>query len=66
MTQGKLSKEEAQSCYEATEEIMKAFPKSKALDFIGHFNDIMLFLGTAKRELPSEKQKEVSSVSSQD
>lgn len=58
MTQGKLSKEEAQNCYEAVEEIMKVFPKSKTMDFIGHFNDVMLFLGKAKLELPSEKSEE--------
>ena len=54
MTQGKLSKETAKDCYEAMDEIMKAFPKSKTMEFIGNFNEIMLFLGQAKSELPSE------------
>jgi len=55
MTQGKLSKEEAENCYEALDEIMKAFQKNKVSEFIGHFNDVLLFLSTAKKELPSEK-----------
>jgi len=54
MTQGKFSKEEATSVIEAMEEIMKAFPKSKAGEFIGHFNDLMLFLSAAKKAAPNE------------
>lgn len=57
MSETRLTKEEAQNCYEAVEEIMKAFPKSKAGEFIGHFNDVMLFLGEAKNNLPSENDK---------
>ena len=57
MTQGKLSKEEAKSCNEAVVEIMKAMPKSKAMNFIGHFNDVLLFLNAAERDLPSEEIK---------
>ena len=55
MTQGKFSKEEAKECHEALDEVMKAFPKSKAGEFIGHFNDIFLFLNACIREAPSEK-----------
>lgn len=54
MTQGKFSKEETTSCEEALNEIMKAMPKSKAMDFIGHFNDIFLFLTAAKAVAPVE------------
>lgn len=57
MTQGKASKEEAKSCSEALDEIMKAMPKSKALDFVGHFNDIFLFLSACQRALPSETEE---------
>ena len=56
MTQGKASKEEAKSCNEALEEIMKAFPKSKVPDFFGHFNDIALFLNACEESLPSETE----------
>ena len=56
MTQGKLSKEEAKSCTEALDEIMKAMPKSKVMGFVGHFNDLFLFLSAAVKELPSENE----------
>jgi len=54
MTQGKFSKEEAKASGEALNEIMKAFPKSKVLNFIGHFNDIFLFLSACEKEAPNE------------
>ena len=56
MTQGKFSKEEAAATKEAVEEIMKAFPKNKVGEFIGHFNDIMLFLDAAERIAPNEEK----------
>ena len=58
MTQGKFSKEEAKSCSEALNEVMKAMPKSKAMDFIGHFNDIFLFLSAAEKAAPNEEKTE--------
>ena len=57
MTQGKFSREEAESCREALDEVMKAFPKSKVGEFAGHFNDIFLFLGAAGKVAPSEEEK---------
>lgn len=51
MAQGDFTAEEAKACREALDEIMKAMPKSKALDFIGHFNDIFLFLSRCEKEL---------------
>ena len=54
MTQGKFTKEETTSCEEALNEIMKAMPKNKCMDFIGHFNDIFLYLTAAKEVAPSE------------
>ena len=57
MTQGKFSKEECVSCEEALNEIMKAMPKSKAMEFIGHFNDLFLFLTAAKEAAPNESEK---------
>ncbi len=54
MTQGKASKEEATATKEAVNEVMHALPKSKAAEFIGHFNDIFLFLDAAERVLPRE------------
>ena len=58
MGQGDFTKEEAKESTEALDEIMKAFPKSKAMEFIGHFNDIFLFLGSCQRECPSEIKEE--------
>ena len=58
MTQGKFSKEEAKSCHEALDEVMKAFPKSKVGEFVGHFNDIFLFLDVCINEAPSEEKSE--------
>jgi len=66
MTQGKLSKEEAKSCSEALDEIMKAMPKSKVGDFIGHFNDLFLFLSACQRELPSEQVEVPASQSTEE
>jgi len=54
MTQGKFSKEECASCEEALNEIMKAMPKTKVVEFVGHFNDLFLFLTAAKKEAPNE------------
>ena len=58
MTQGHFTKEEAQASKQALEEVMKAFSKSKLIDFFGHFNDLFLFLEAAARAAPSEKKEE--------
>jgi len=55
MAQGDFSKEEAKQTEIAVNEIMKAFPKSKVADFIGHFNDIFLFLTACIKNIPNEK-----------
>ena len=57
MTQGKFSKEEATATEEAVNEIMEAMPKTKVVEFIGHFNDIFLFLKAAKAAAPNEEQE---------
>ena len=57
MAQGEFTKEEAKSVNEALNEIMKAFPKKKAMEFIGHFNDIFLFLAAAEAAAPGEKKQ---------
>lgn len=54
MTQGEFTKEEATETEKALEELMKAIPKSKLPEFIGHFNDIFLFLSAAKKVAPNE------------
>jgi len=57
MAQGRATKEEAMKVKEAFDEVFEALPKSKRLDFIGHANDIYLFLEAAARMLPSEAPK---------
>ena len=56
MTQGRFTKEECTSCEEALTEVMKAMPKSKTMDFIGHFNDLFLFLTAAKAVALNEEK----------
>ena len=34
---------------------MKAMPKTKAVNFIGEFNDLFLFLEACKRDLPDKE-----------
>ncbi len=55
MSQGDFTKEEAVETEQALDEIMKGMSKSKSIAFIGHFNDIFLFLKAAKENAPSEE-----------
>lgn len=55
MAQGQFSKEEAEMTETAFKEVFNALPKSKQMSFIGHANDIYLFLAAAKQAAPSEK-----------
>lgn len=55
MAQGDFTKEEAQATIEAFDELFKATPPKKKQEFIGHANDIFLFLEACKRNCPSEK-----------
>lgn len=52
MAQGEFTKEEATETTKAVEELFNALPKSKKGEFIGHLNDISLFLEAAKRAAP--------------
>lgn len=53
MAQGEFTKEEAAETKKAVEEVMKAFPKAAFFaEFIGHFNDIFLFLSAAEAAAP--------------
>jgi hypothetical protein len=58
MANDRFTKQEAQSVTEALEEIMKAFPKARVGNFIGHFNDLFLFLSAAKAAAPEAKNGE--------
>lgn len=52
MAQGDFTKEEATFTEEAFKEVFKALPKTKQAAFIGHANDIYLFLAAAKEAAP--------------
>jgi hypothetical protein len=56
MAQGQFTKEECDATEEAVKEIMEGISKAKAREFIGHFNDIFLFLRAAKEAAPNEKK----------
>lgn len=51
----RFSKTEVTNCEEALEEMFKALPKSKQASFLGHFNDLSLFLQAAKSVAPDVK-----------
>lgn len=60
MAQSELTREEAKETLKALNEMFEAIPKSKRFDYIGHLNDVSLFLEAAARELPEEKKKKGS------
>jgi len=47
-----FSKEEGLEMKEALTEVMNAMPKSKQMQYIGHFNSLFLFLDAAIRNAP--------------
>jgi len=55
MAQGEFTKEEAAATIEAFDEVFKALPPKKKAEYIGHANDIFLFLEACERGCPSEK-----------
>lgn len=57
MTQGEFTKEEGKATLEAVDEMFKAIPKTRAMGYIGHLNDICLFLEAAIRNAPEEKKE---------
>lgn len=54
MAQGDFTKEEARETRKAVEEMFDALPKSKKFDYIGHLNDVMLFLSAAEKAAPEQ------------
>lgn len=55
MAQGQFTKEEAKATEEAFSEVFKALSKQKQREFLGHANDVYLFLTAAGKAAPSEK-----------
>jgi hypothetical protein len=58
MAQSEFTKEEARLTAEAFREVFNALPKSKLPNFIGHANDIYLFLAAAEKAAPDQKSQE--------
>ena len=55
MAQGEFTKEEARETIDAVMEVLKALSKKKQIEFLGHANDIIMFLEAAGRAAPNEK-----------
>ena len=55
MAQGQFTKEEAVETKKAVDELFAALPKTKQGGYIGHLNDILLFLNAAEEAAPKEK-----------
>jgi len=60
VAQGQFTKEEAEETKKAVDELFNALPKSRRMEYLGHLNDIFLFLEAAARVAPSEKEKQVA------
>ena len=58
MSQGEVTKEEAKFVLEAVDEMFKALPKTKQMNFLGHLNDICLFVEAVKRDAPEEGESD--------
>jgi len=52
MAQGDFTKQEATRALEAVSELFAAISKRKQMEYLGHLNDICLFLEAAKRATP--------------
>lgn len=52
MAQGDFTKAEAKESAKALNEIMKAMPKKRAMEYAGHFNDVFLFLRQCEMKCP--------------
>ncbi len=55
MAQGDFTKEEAAATEAAFQEVFEALSKNKQAEFLGHANDIWLFLAVAKLAAPEKK-----------
>jgi len=56
MAQGQFTKREARRVKEVAEEILSALPKSKKLEYLGHFNNLFLFLRPAEHATPESPE----------
>lgn len=54
MAQGEFTKDEATEMKRAVGEIFEALSKRNKVEFLGHLNDIYLFLESAKAHAPQK------------
>jgi hypothetical protein len=54
MAQGELTKKEAKAVLEILNEMFEAIPKSKRMNYIGHLNDVCLFVEAVGRSAPEK------------
>lgn len=54
MAQGEFTKQEAEETATSVKEIFNALSKNKKHDYLGHLNDIFLFIDAAKKVAPDE------------
>lgn len=57
MPQGDFSKQETRETEKALCEIFDALSKKRQTEFMGHLNDICLFLRAAEAAAPDEKEE---------
>ena len=55
--QGEFTKEEADFALDSVTEIFKGLSKTKQGNYLGHLNDVCLFLEAAKSAAPKEEEK---------
>lgn len=58
MAQGQFTKEEAKATAEAVTDILNGMSRAKKMEYLGHFNDILLFLKAAETAAPTEAEVE--------
>jgi hypothetical protein len=56
MAQGQFTKEEAAATLDTTNDMFEAIPKSRRMEYLGHLNDICLFIEAAARAAPAEEK----------
>lgn len=56
MAQGKFTKEEVVEVRKSFREIFTALSKPKKMEFLGHANDVYLFLSAVEKVAPNEKK----------
>lgn len=53
-SQTDFTPERAKEIRDTVDDMFKGIPKSRRMEYIGHLNDIMLFIGAAERTMKPE------------